>query len=254
MNPKCSRRLNTVRKFATRFALDMSSLFSRIRGAVRPSVRGVRVRNGGSSSGGSHHHGDGHLSSGASAYEAQTPRLFGEAVSVLFLLLLRLFWGGCCFLGLVPAILACCSVLKRLTLPLPFLPFLIYCHTTQRLQPHHGERAREAWELPFYFTIAGVGAIFFAYMFRPSTNPHEWARDEAEERFRRCVFPARPAPRTDTHAHTHSHILTRVLSHPLTRTTCPRPPPHPPSALLGPAEPMLGCQSIEGLTTLALGF
>ncbi len=59
---------------------------------------------------------------------------------------------------------------------------------------------REAWEIPFYLTIGGVAAVFFAFQFRPSTNPHDWARDEAEERFRRCVPCAwlgallRPAP------------------------------------------------------------
>ena len=54
---------------------------------------------------------------------------------------------------------------------------------TSSSQP--GERVTEAWEVPFYLTIGGVAAVFFAYQFRPSTNPHDWAKDEAEERFRR---------------------------------------------------------------------
>ncbi len=70
-------------------------------------------------------------------------------------------------------------------------------------------RAREAWEVPFYLTIGGVAAVFFAFQFRPSTNPHDWSRDEAEERFRRCAaagsgrgLPPWPWPAL---SHTHPH-------------------------------------------------
>lgn len=48
---------------------------------------------------------------------------------------------------------------------------------------HHGKR--EEWEMPAYLALGGTAVIAFASTYRPSTNPHDWARDEAEERLRR---------------------------------------------------------------------
>lgn len=33
--------------------------------------------------------------------------------------------------------------------------------------------------------LAGTAAVYFAAQYAPNTNPHDWARDEAEERMRR---------------------------------------------------------------------
>jgi hypothetical protein len=46
---------------------------------------------------------------------------------------------------------------------------------------------REEWELPFYFTAAGVTLLCLAAMVSKKPTPHEWARDEVEERERRCA-------------------------------------------------------------------
>ena len=134
------------------------------------------MRHGSSSS--SHHaHAEGQ-SAGAAAYEAQTPRLFGEAVRACLTPL-----PSTCATPRAQAALYSLDPLSHAPLlpppsPHPLIP-------APPLQPVHGERTREAWEIPFFLTIGGVAAVFFAYQFRPSTNPHDWARDEAEERFRR---------------------------------------------------------------------
>lgn len=53
----------------------------------------------------------------------------------------------------------------------------------QRMPAEHGGHAN--WEGAFKLFV--VGSLFMSAMFyfRPASNPHDWARDEAEERNRR---------------------------------------------------------------------
>lgn len=193
-------------------------------------------------------------SAGAAAYEAQTPHLFGEAPvrapgAHLGAPLGCMRWQGCWGCHAQPP--TCLPPLPpRALTPLPPRPTCL-CPRAPPPQAADGARVREAWEIPFYFTVAGVGAVLLAFFFRPSTNPHDWARDEAEERFRRCVGgQARPwagggaLPPHCPHALTMpSGWLQAVLSplccqplshfgctcftpHPCTHTHAPTPTPH----------------------------
>ena len=52
--------------------------------------------------------------------------------------------------------------------------------------PHHGEsRHSEPWEKVAALFVVGTAGICYLASFREDTNPHRWARDEAEERLRR---------------------------------------------------------------------
>ena len=51
--------------------------------------------------------------------------------------------------------------------------------------PPGAKSEREEWEVPFYFTAAGVAFLCVAAMTSKKPTPHAWARDEVEERERR---------------------------------------------------------------------
>jgi hypothetical protein len=138
--------------------------------------------------GGAPAHHDAHgLSQGAQAYAAQTPYLFGEAVRTFFAVEWPLAWSPLVWHE------ACTSIYSLFT-PMYTLAYSLSAHTlthpshTFFFQPlAHGVRGREPWERPFYFTLVGTIVCFLvaSQYYRPTT--HEWARDEAEERLRRCV-------------------------------------------------------------------
>jgi hypothetical protein len=46
-------------------------------------------------------------------------------------------------------------------------------------------RKPEQWELSYGVAFAGAGLIAVLSLGSPNTDPHDWARDEAEERMRR---------------------------------------------------------------------
>lgn len=64
--------------------------------------------------------------------------------------------------------------------------------------PPGAKPEREEWEIPFYFTLAGVALVCLAAATSKKPTPHAWARDEVEERERRCVvaLPPHPPPLT----------------------------------------------------------
>jgi hypothetical protein len=41
--------------------------------------------------------------------------------------------------------------------------------------------------MPYYATAAATALVLAGFAYRRNVNPHDWARDEAEERMRRCV-------------------------------------------------------------------
>ena len=51
--------------------------------------------------------------------------------------------------------------------------------------PPGAKPERVVWEIPFYFTLAGVALVCWAAATSKKPTPHAWARDEVEERERR---------------------------------------------------------------------
>lgn len=52
-------------------------------------------------------------------------------------------------------------------------------------QGHEGHRHVESWEAYHWLFLGGTLAVYLLAQYSPNTNPHAWARDEAEERMRR---------------------------------------------------------------------
>ena len=126
-----------------------------LRALLRAPARSLRLRGGG---GGGHGH----------AGHEESARLFGEPVRRVVLEV---------------------SVQKRDCVSCrPFIsqPSLvcICCPLVQALAPG-ASRVWADWEAPHYALLAGTALIVLAAQFQPSSNPREWARDEAEERERR---------------------------------------------------------------------
>jgi hypothetical protein len=74
---------------------------------------------------------------------------------------------------------------SRLTHLFPPPPLFVF-RFSQPLAPGQ-KRVAEAWEMPYYATAAATALVLAGFAYRRNVNPHDWARDEAEERMRRCV-------------------------------------------------------------------
>lgn len=51
----------------------------------------------------------------------------------------------------------------------------------------HGGRHAEGWEPYHAFFLVGTAVVAWLATHAPNTNPHDWARDEVEERHRRAA-------------------------------------------------------------------
>jgi hypothetical protein len=122
--------------------------------------------------GGGGGHGHGHAHGPA--------RLFGEPVSPHELLPAR----RPCTATLAPArgFHSSCSAAAALT---PRILVLSRFFDVVQALPPGQSRASESWELSYGVAFAGAGLIAVLSMGSPNTDPHDWARDEAEERMRR---------------------------------------------------------------------
>jgi hypothetical protein len=105
------------------------------------------------------HASDAHLSPAAAQYQATHAVLFGEV---------RL---------LLPE--------ERLIPSAPPVIIELACRSSSQHVTPGVPRTREAWEKWNWLLLGGTAFIVYASTFRPNTNPHDWARDEAEERLRR---------------------------------------------------------------------
>lgn len=152
-------------------SLVASSSVARTLLRARAPLQRAPARTMGGGSGGGGAHADAHgKSAAAAAYDAQIPYIFGEAVR---------------------AIVFIASGFPRETRvqreAQPFLPpaplplFFRQPHVAGTV-PH----ASEGWEFPYLLAVCLVTLSVAGMVMRPSTSPHEWAREEGSERLQRC--------------------------------------------------------------------